>query len=140
MMLKSDGSRTPESSRKSRAKSRSKSPLGKEEETKDHESNLDAARISMKNANLDSENNTHLDAFCFNQDASCIAIGTSSGFRVFMSNPLKCQFERSGMQSIKIAELLFRNQIVALVSKQDNNKVMIWDDYQLRQIDEIKVG
>ena len=44
------------------------------------------------------------------------------------------------MQRIKIAELLFRNQIVALVGKNDPNKVMIWDDYQLRQIHEIKLG
>lgn len=62
-----------------------------------------------------------------------------------MSDPLKCQFERNGLRSIKIAELLFRNQIVALVGGPDNHqwpntKVIIWDDYQLRQIDEIKVG
>jgi len=62
-----------------------------------------------------------------------------------MSDPLKCQFERNGLRSIKIAELLFRNQIVALVGGADNNqwpntKVIIWDDYQLRKIDEIKVG
>ena len=51
-----------------------------------------------------------------------------------MADPLKCQFERLKMGSIKIAELLFRNQIVALVGGPDNKqwpntKVIIWDDY-----------
>ena len=86
-----------------------------------------------------------LGAFGFNQDSSCISIGTSNGFRVFLSDPLECMFERNGLQDIKIAELLFRNQIVALVGGPENriyqnNKVTIWDDYQLRKIDEIIVG
>ena len=81
----------------------------------------------------------------FNQDASCIALGHKDGFRVYMSDPLRCQFERCDLGSIKTVELLFRNQIIALVSGPDNKrfpntKVIIWDDYQLRQIDEIKVS
>lgn len=81
----------------------------------------------------------------FNQDASCIALGTNDGFRVFTTDPLKCQFERRNLGSIAIAELLFRNQIVALVGGSENRlypntKVIIWDDYQLRQIDEIKLN
>ena len=72
-------------------------------------------------------------------------MGTKDGFRVYISDPLNCQFERNGLGSIKIAELLFRNQIVALVGTPDNRnypetKVTIWDDYQLKKLDEIKLG
>ena len=76
-------------------------------------------------------------AFGFNQDSSCIAIGTSNGFRVFMSDPLECKFEREGFQDLKIAQLLFNTQIVALVSDSEKNKVTIWDEYQLRKVEAI---
>ena len=85
------------------------------------------------------------EAIGFNQDSSCIALGTSDGFKVFMTDPLKCYFERKELGRIKIAELLFRNQIVALVGASNNElmpstKVSIWDDYLLKKIDEIKIG
>jgi len=59
-------------------------------------------------ATMPGSGNNHIDvnakrAFGYNQNSSCIAIGTNSGFRVFMSDPLECKFERGGFQDIKIA-------------------------------------
>ena len=52
-----------------------------------------------------------------------------------MSDPLECKFEREGFQDLKIAQLLFNTQIVALVSDSEKNKVTIWDEYQLRKVE-----
>ena len=105
----------------------------------------DAARQSLADLDSKSTDSRPFDSLGFNQDSSCIALGTKDGFKVFMSNPLKCYFERRELGQIKIAELLFRNQIVALVGGSDNElipstKVSIWDDYLLKKIDEIKLG
>ena len=54
-----------------------------------------------------------------------------------MSDPLDCKFEREGFQGLKIAQLLFNTQIVALVSESEKNKVTIWDEYQLRKVEAI---
>ena len=57
-----------------------------------------------------------------------------------MSDPLECKFEREGFQDLKIAQLLFNTQIVALVSDSEKNKVTIWDEYQLRKVESIVLG
>ena len=57
-----------------------------------------------------------------------------------MSDPLECKFEREGFQDLKIAQLLFNTQIVALVSDSEKNKVTIWDEYQLRKVEAIVVS
>jgi hypothetical protein len=86
----------------------------------------------------------------FNQDASCFAVGTERGFRIYNSYPFKDSFERSRLiiilvldGGIGIVEMLQRCNILALVGGGKNpkyapNKVIIWDDHQSKVISELR--
>jgi len=78
----------------------------------------------------------------FNQDQSCFAIGTQSGFKIFQTNPFKESFFRDLGGGIVIVEMLFKCNILALVGGGQNpkfptNKVIIWDDHQIKIIGEL---
>ena len=87
------------------------------DDEKGEEVALDAVRSQQPqmSTGLVGDGREQIRAMEFNQDASCIALGTNDGFRVFIADPLQCQFERRELGPIKLVELLFRNQIVALV-------------------------
>ena len=79
----------------------------------------------------------------FNQDSSCIAIGTEKGFKIFNTSPLKDNFGRKLDGGIGIIEMLNRSNILALVGggltpKFNPNKVIIWDDNQAKILTEIR--
>ena len=79
----------------------------------------------------------------FNQDASCFAIGTETGFRRYSSYPFKDNFYRNMNGGIGIIEMLYRTNILALVGVGKNpkyapNKVIIWDDHQAKVIGELR--
>ena len=79
----------------------------------------------------------------FNQDASCFAIGTETGFRIYSSYPFKDNFYRNMNGGIGIIEMLYRTNILALVGGGKNpkyapNKVIIWDDHQGKVIGELR--
>lgn len=78
----------------------------------------------------------------FNQDQGCFSVGTSSGFRIFNTFPFKDTFSREFDGGIGIVELLYRTNIIALVGGGDkpkwpHNKVMLWDDSQMKVIGEL---
>lgn len=69
----------------------------------------------------------------FNQDSSCIAVGTEKGYHIFNSYPFKDSFQRNMDGGIGIIELLNRCNVIALVGggkkpKYAPNKVILWDE------------
>ena len=72
----------------------------------------------------------------FNQDQSCISIGTTSGFRIYQTDPVTLLLTRELHGGIGIVELLYQQHIMALVGGGDNpkwsrNKVIMWNDEEV---------
>ena len=79
----------------------------------------------------------------FNQDNSCFSLGTEKGFMIFQTYPIKNHFEREMDGGIKIAEMYYRTNLLALIGggdipKFNPKKLVMWDDYQNKMISEIK--
>jgi WD repeat-containing protein 45 len=83
----------------------------------------------------------------FNQDQRCFAVATETGFIIYDSDPLAERFRRDPFKpnvgGIKIVEMLFRCNILALVGggknpKYEENKCIIWDDYQNKCLAELE--
>lgn len=87
----------------------------------------------------------------FNQDGTCFAIGTQKGFRIYNTSPFKENIERRTYHftlelegGIGIVEMLYKTNIIALVGGGSNpkytlNKVILWDDNQMKAITELRV-
>ncbi|RWA03806.1 hypothetical protein EKO27_g11302 [Xylaria grammica] len=58
--------------------------------------------------------NTALNFITFNQDHSCLAVGTSQGFRIYHTDPFSKIFS-SNDGNISIIEMLFSTSLVALI-------------------------
>ena len=94
----------------------------------------------MKTNNLNSEK---ILCLSFNQDSSCFAIGTETGFKIYSSYPINHCFERNLNGGIGIIEMLYKSNILGLVGggtypKFNKNKLIIWDDIQCKEIAELK--
>jgi len=79
----------------------------------------------------------------FNQDHTCFACATNTGFSIYSSKPFKKTISRDFSGGIKIVEMLFRCNMIGLVGtgvnpKHPTNKLLIWDDRQRRFIGEIE--
>eukprot|EP00301_Raphidiophrys_heterophryoidea_P001379 c1066_g1_i1.p1 GENE.c1066_g1_i1~~c1066_g1_i1.p1 ORF type:complete len:382 (+),score=108.41 c1066_g1_i1:204-1349(+) len=65
-----------------------------------------------------SSKSSEILCFNFNQDFSCVAVGTSNGFRIFKCIPFgECLAQADG--GIGIVEMLFRTNLLALVGAGD---------------------
>ncbi len=80
----------------------------------------------------------------FNQDITCIACGTDTGYCVYNCDPLKRIFDRklASQKGMKIIELLFRCSIIALVGdgqdyKFPSNKVVLFNDATCKVVGEL---
>ena len=86
----------------------------------------------------------------FNQDGSCFCLGTNEGFLVYNTSPLKILTDKNDLkEGIKIIEMLKKTNILALVGEgysekkeceYPNDKLIIWDDSQNKNISEIKLS
>ena len=79
----------------------------------------------------------------FNQDNSCFSIGTENGFKIYQTYPFKGPYERKMNGGISKVQMLYKSNFLALLGggklpKYNNNKVIIWDDYENRSISELK--
>jgi hypothetical protein len=88
----------------------------------------------------------------FNQDASCIILGSEQGLCIFRIEPLKkliccarrettktIQSELNAQGGLGIVEMIYRTNLLALVGggltpKFPTNKVKIWDDHARRSL------
>lgn len=78
----------------------------------------------------------------FNQDRSLFALGTTFGFHVYNTAPLKRKYGRDWGSGVGIVEVYMRTNILALVgggpaSRFSPKKLTVWDDYQNRVIAEV---
>lgn len=78
----------------------------------------------------------------FNQDYTCINCGTTDGFVIYNIDPFKVKYQQKFGKGIGIAEIFYTSNLMALVGGGDNpkyptNKLVIWDDYQAKQIADI---
>ena len=79
----------------------------------------------------------------FNQDASCFAIGTQTGYAIYITNTLKKKISQDLKGGIGIIEILNKTNIIGLVGGGKNpkyplNKLIIYDIHQLEVISELK--
>ena len=80
----------------------------------------------------------------FNQDGSCFCLGTNKGFIVYNTSTLKKLIQRDFNEGIKLVEMLQRTNILAFVGNGDKesdlciNKLIIWDDHQIKKISELQ--
>jgi len=77
----------------------------------------------------------------WNQDNSCLAVGTDKGVAVVEIDPCRERFKREFNQSVVLVEPLFKTNILALVGNSDkwpSSKVFLWDDAQGQSIAELE--
>ena len=79
-----------------------------------------------------------------NQDQTCLVAGTENGFRVYDLIPFKFRFQRILNGGIGIIEMMYKSNIFGLVGGGKNpkftpNKVILWDDYQTKILNEFKL-
>ena len=78
----------------------------------------------------------------FNQDQGCFAVATSSGFWVFNTHEFQSTFKRAFEGGVRLVEMLYRTNIVALVGTGDNtsyprDRLILWDDIAHRPFGEL---
>lgn len=78
----------------------------------------------------------------FNQDGSCITVGTNRGFRVFNTVPFRPLYGRDFPDGCSVVAMLFRSSILAIVgtgmnSRYPKDAVTVYDDQSGRTIGEV---
>jgi autophagy-related protein 18 len=74
----------------------------------------------------------------FNEDASCITLGTKTGFKIITCNPFKSYLTTKLEREIDIIEMYHSSNILVIKSFE-KNKLIIWDDNKKRIIREMRL-
>ena len=81
----------------------------------------------------------------FNQDTSCISIGTETGFKILNTYPFLDLYYRDMKGGIGIVEMLYNTNILALVGggknpKYQPNELIIWDEEKGEESGRLKMN
>jgi len=102
------------------------------------------SKYNTMNNSLDFKMIKKINFINFNQDRSCFCIGTDEGYEIYNCDPFKKIFSKKiGKFGISYVAMLFRTNIFALVlkntlSKNNENKLLLWDDSKNSKIGEIE--
>jgi WD40 repeat protein len=99
----------------------------------------------MKSNNNDNNTNDLINYYNFNEDGSCISIGTKIGFKIVTCDPFTNYQYRKFGRGIEIVEMYQSSNIIAFVRSESNSKIpltklIIWDDNKEDIIREIRVS
>ncbi|CAL6005743.1 WD40_repeat protein [Hexamita inflata] len=80
----------------------------------------------------------------FNQDGSCIAVGTRKGFRVFNAVPFKPLYSHDFSDGCGVVSMLYRSSILAISGAGNNlryprDSVTLYDDQSGRNLGEVEL-
>ena len=80
----------------------------------------------------------------FNEDSSCILIGTKNGFKIILYEPYDDHYQYNLSTGIRIIEMYKSSNILALIGSDKNsnfseNKLLIWDDNKKEIIKELRM-
>ena len=74
----------------------------------------------------------------FNEDASCITLGTKTGFKIITCNPFKSYLTTKLGREIDIIEM-FHSSNILVIKSFEKNKLIIWDDNKKKIIREMRL-
>lgn len=87
-------------------------------------------------------NRGSINYLSFNQDGSCITVGTDRGFRIFNTVPFKPLYSRDFPDGANVVSMLYRSAILAIVGGGSNGRypkeaVTLYDDQSGRTLGEV---
>ena len=95
---------------------------------------------------MESINNNEelINYYNFNEDSSCILLGTKNGFRIILCEPYDDHYEYNLQSGIGMIEMYKSSNILALIgcendSKFPENKLIIWDDNKKEIVKELRL-
>ena len=96
-------------------------------------------------SNNDSNNDDLINYYNFNEDGTCISIGTKIGFKIVTCNPFTNFHYTKFGRGIGIIELYHSSNIITLSGSEKNsqfplNELIIWDDNKGEIIKEMRIS
>jgi hypothetical protein len=67
----------------------------------------------------------------FNHDATCFAVATEAGFRVWNASPFRLRYMDSRV-GVLLASMLMRTNLILIVKSTEPCSVYLWNDYTKR--------
>ena len=100
----------------------------------------------MKDTNkkIIKKNSSEILYISFNQESTCISIGTETGFKIINACPFLDLYYRDMKGGIGIVEMLYKTNLLALVGGGKNpvyppNELILWDEKEGKEIGQIKL-